>query len=137
MRQVLDNPLRTPDQTQLREVMHDHYIHFEALCTLFERLGITWAWNYYKDGKNWLCKAQHKGKTILWLSVWEDCFRLSFFFNEKTRSGVSALDINPTLRTAFQTQKPAGRLFPLLLDIRSGNELADAQTLIIYKISKA
>lgn len=135
MKQLLDNPHLTPDSTLLRAVMHDRYDHFEALCRLFERLGITWAWNYYKDGKNWLCKAQHKNKTVLWLSVWEDCFRLSFFFNQKTRAGVATLDIAPALRTAFETQTATGKLIPLLLDIRSEAELADAETLIIYKIS--
>jgi hypothetical protein len=26
-------------------------------------------WDYYKDGKSWLCKIINKKKTICWLSI--------------------------------------------------------------------
>ena len=101
---------------------------------MFDRYGILSEWNYYKDGKSWLCKVQHKKKTVLWLSVWEDCFKLSFFFTEKTKSGVDELEITSSIKEDFKQQKVTGKLIPLILEIRDNSLLSDVEKIIEYKM---
>ena len=108
--QVLTNPQLSPTPELLQEVMGDNYANFDAVMTLLAERGVVAQWNYYKDGKSWLCKAQYKKKTVLWLSVWDDCFKLSFFFTEKTRGGIDTLDIDAAIKEAFSLQKESSFL---------------------------
>ena len=135
MRQVLNNPLLPPTTELLQTILCDNYKNLAHLENVFSKYGIVSEWNYYKDGKNWLCKVQYKKKTALWLSVWEDCFKLSFFFTEKTRMGIDDLDISPTIKRVFKEQKAIGKLIPLILEIRDSSTLPDAERILEYKIN--
>ena len=44
---------------------------------------ITSEWRYYNDGKQWLFKMQQKKKTIFWIGVLKDTFRITFYFGNK------------------------------------------------------
>lgn len=90
-------------------------------------------WNFYKDGKAWLCKVSHKKKTVFWLSVWDTGIKTSFYFTEKTRSGVLELAINEELKQHFENAKLIGKLIPLTLVVENKTQLDDLKTLIIYK----
>lgn len=90
-------------------------------------------WNFYKDGKAWLCKVSYKKKTVFWLSVWDTGIKTSFYFTEKTRSGVLELAINEELKQHFENAKLIGKLIPLTLVVENKTQLDDLKTLIIYK----
>ena len=92
-------------------------------------------WNYYKDGKAWLCKVTFRKKTIFWLSVWEKKFNTGFYFTENTRSGIFDLPVSDEVKTNFQEMKTVGKLFPLLLEIDKKEQLEDLKAIIIYKKS--
>ena len=132
--QVLTNPQLSPTPALLQEVLVGNYANFDAVMTLLAERGVVAQWNYYKDGKSWLCKAQHKKKTVLWLSVWADCFKLSFFFTEKTKGGIDTLEIDTAIKEAFRQQKAAGKLIPLILDIRDNTLLGNIEQIVGYRI---
>lgn len=90
-------------------------------------------WNFYKDGKAWLCKVSHKKKTVFWLSVWDTGIKTGFYFTEKTRSGVLDLAINDEIKQHFENVKLIGKLIPLTLVVENEAQLDDLKTLIIYK----
>ncbi|MDR2897539.1 MAG: DUF3788 domain-containing protein [Spirochaetaceae bacterium] len=90
-------------------------------------------WRYYNDGKAWLCKIQYKKKTVVWLSVWEGHFRLSFFFTEKNGQDIAELDIDDGLKRAFFQSKTVGKLKPLILEISRMEQLSDALTITAFK----
>ena len=92
-------------------------------------------WNFYKDGKSWLCKVTSKKKTVFWLSVWENHFKTGFYFNGNTRSGIFSLKINQEIIQHFEEAKTVGKLFPLVLEIDNKNQLEDLKELIKYKKS--
>lgn len=74
-------------------------------------------WNYYTDGKAWLCKVAYKKKTIFWLSAWENHLKASLYFTEKTREGVFKLHLQDEIKRDFNQAKPIGKLIPLTLRI--------------------
>ena len=131
---TLTNPQLSPTPELLQKMMGDNYVHFEAVMSMLAERGVVAQWNYYKDGKSWLCKAQYKKKTVLWLSVWDDCFKLSFYFTEKTRGGIDTLGIDSTIKEAFRLQKTMGKLIPLVLVVRDGTLLNDLKQIIEYKM---
>jgi hypothetical protein len=90
-------------------------------------------WNYYKDGKAWLCKVIFKKKTIFWLSVWDGFFKTGFYFTEKTGEGIQKLAIDPKLKESFFTAKPIGKLIPLSISMRNEEQLGDLLKLAEFK----
>ena len=92
-------------------------------------------WNFYKDGKAWLCKVTYKKKTVFWLSIWEKCIKTGFYFTEKTRLGIFSLQINKTILQDFEKTKTVGKLFPLVVEIDKKSQLEDLKEIIKYKKS--
>jgi len=105
---------------------------FETQVTQGE-LTLTFDWNYYRDGKSWLCKVCHKKKTVCWLSVWEGFFKTSFFFMEKHLEGIAALDISEQIKEDFCRTKPVGKFLPMILNIDKQEQLADLLKVIQFK----
>ena len=89
-------------------------------------------WNFYKDGKAWLCKVTYKKKTIFWLSIWEKHIKTGFYFTEKTRSGILSLQISEKIIKDFEETKTVGKLFPLVLNIDKERQLEDLKEIVIY-----
>ena len=93
-------------------------------------------WRFYKDGKAWLCKITLKKKTVVWLSVWADCFKVAFYFTEKSGGGIAKLMIDDSIKEFYLNHKPIGKLKPLVVEVRMKSQLADISTLIKYKIGQ-
>lgn len=98
-----------------------------------DAFGFNPEWRYYKDGKAWLCKITHKKKTVAWLSVWQHYFMIGFYFTEKTGAGIEGLDIQETLKENYRSEKPIGRLKPVVAKITKHEHLDDVYTLMRYK----
>lgn len=94
---------------------------------------LSFEWRYYNDGKAWLCKVQHKKKTILWLSVWEGFFRVSFFFTEKHLEAIVVLDISEAIKTELASAKAVGRLIPMIFNINNASQLEELLTVVRFK----
>lgn len=109
---------------------------YQKLTKAFaEEFNMEWQWRYYKDGKAWLCKVAHKKKTILWLSIWNDLIKTSFYFTEKNREDIMNLNIDKKFKDAFSETKPIGKLIPLIIDIKQHEDLNDLKTIVNQKIT--
>jgi len=98
--------------------------------------GLDMTWRYYKDGTSWLCKVARKKKTILWLSVWQGCFHLGFYFTEKNGAGIPDLNIDKRLKRAYVENKPIGKLKPLTVEVHTQADLQDGLELVAYRMGK-
>lgn len=101
-----------------------------------EEFNLTPNWRYYNDGKAWLCKITLKKKTVIWLSVWSDHFKVAFYFTEKTGAGIPGLDIDDSIKEFYLNHKSIGKLKPLVVELRKKSQLDDISTLIRYKIDQ-
>lgn len=100
-----------------------------------EEYGLTIEWRFYNDGKVWLGKVLNKKKTILWLSVWDDFFKISFYFTEKHFEGIAALNIAETIKDEFARAKRSGRLIPMIFDVNSQEQEDDLLKVVRFKKS--
>ena len=133
--QLLRDPDVYPSEEVLAVALGNNYNALAAFMQKLPDMGIELEWRYYKDGKSWLGKGVRKKKTVFWLSVWDGFFKITMFFTEKTRGGVDSLPISEEIKARLGTEKAAGRLIPLLLDVNEPAALEDAYTLIAYKKS--
>ena len=111
------------------------YAVYEKLTKIITSVefGLNPEWNFYKDGKTWLCKVTYKNKTVFWLSIWEKQIKTSFYFTEKTYSGIFELPINERIKQSFKESNPIGKLIPLTLCLDTVEQLDDLTELIKYK----
>lgn len=123
-----------PTPEVLEQVLGECYPTFaELMSTATNTYQLTPEWNYYKDGKAWLCKVIFKKKTVFWLSVWEGFVKTSFYFTERNMEGVALLDIEESIKDSFTASKPIGKLIPLILSIDCPAQLADFFKIVEYK----
>lgn len=134
---LLRNADTFPSDKVLKDALGDVHIVLESFLGTItnEEYHLNIDWRYYNDGKAWLGKAQHKKKTVLWLSVWEGFFKVSFFFTEKHLEAIAALDISETIKEEFSITKPVGRLIPMIIDVNNENQLKDLLTVVRFKKS--
>ena len=136
--QLLKDPDVLPSANVLKNVLGNnaYEIYESFICTITgTNYGLTYEWKYYNDGKSWLCKITQKKKTIHWLSVWEGCFKIAFYFTEKHLEGIAALDISEKIKEDFSKTKPVGRLLPMLFTICQKEQLDDLLKVVSFKKS--
>jgi hypothetical protein len=126
-----------PTEEVLKEVLAESYAAYEDLMKTVSdsKYGLVPQWNYYKDGKAWLCKVCYKKKTIFWLSVWDKFFKTTCYFTEKDCSGITGLDIDENIKESFNNSKHIGKLIPLTIEIKNKQQVSDALKVIAYKKS--
>lgn len=134
---ILNNPDLYPDEDVLKETLTEgvYNLYTELLTTITSKsgMGLIWEWRYYNDGKSWLCKVVYKKRTIFWLSVWEGYFKVSFYFTEMHKEGISSLPISESAKSLFITAKPIGKLIPLTIDVQSEEQLEDVLTIAKFR----
>jgi len=134
---LLRDPQVIPTNEVLEQSLGNSYPSFSQLMSVISdsKYGLVANWNYYKDGNAWLCKVVHKKKTIFWLSVWDNYFKISFYFTEKNCSGLFDLAIDQAIIDNFNNQKPIGKLIPLVMDIDRPELLSELLKIVEYKMS--
>lgn len=124
-----------PDDEVLKTSLGDSYT---AYCELIktvtaDEFGLSPQWNYYNDGKAWLCKVVYKKKTVFWLSVWEGYFKAAFYFAERNCEAIEGLEIAPEIKQSFRSATHIGKLIPLVISVISSDQLPDLLSIIEYK----
>ena len=133
--QLLKDPLIRPEDNVLESVLGEDYSLYKEFAGMLSEKKLILEWNYYNDGKSWLCKVLNKKKNIGWLSVWDTGFKMTIFFTEKTIGGMLDLDINSEIKKNATEIKHVGKLIPVLLLIKNKDVMADAIKLLDYKMA--
>ncbi len=122
-----------PTEEVLKQALGKSFTAYEDFVTSLTNDGLTLEWSYYKDGKSWLCKVCQKKKTVLWLSVWNQFFKTTFFFTEKNSEDIVVLPIAEQIKDDFAASKRIGRLIPLIISITRQEQLKDVLAIVEYK----
>ena len=121
-----------PTKEVLKHTLGRVYEVLEALETEVTdgKFALTLDWNYYRDGKSWLCKVCNKKKTVFWLSVWEGCFKTSFFFLGRHLEDIAALGIDDT---CYHIEKEWGKMIPVIFTVNDKKQIPDLMKMIEFK----
>lgn len=102
-------------------------------------------WRYYNDGKAWLSKGEYKwttargtnkAKPIFWLSIWQEAFRVSFFFSEKLRAELLSLPVSESAKEVINNTEPNGktmRFLSIILNVTDDSQLNDVYVLAQFR----
>lgn len=95
-----------PTNEVLADVLEASFPAFEAFSASAEAANLTLEWNYYNDGKAWLCKVLSKKKNLAWLVVYQNYFRTTSYFTEKHLDRIADMEITESIKEEFYRQKP-------------------------------
>jgi len=134
-RPLLNDSSTFPDDAVLMHHLGNTFKIWSAFLELLKSgyPEIRLDWKYYKDGKSWLCKASRKSKTICWISVWDQYFRISFYFTDKAHGLISSSSIPETLKHQFTRAYPVAKLKPVIVNIKERSDLNAVEKLIDIK----
>ena len=91
------------------------------------------AWNYYADGGCWLLKVSRGSKTVFWVSVVKNAFRVGFYFPERLTAALLGSELSPALKSELRQGKPSGKLRRVSIEFGPRRAIRDVMTLIALK----
>lgn len=91
-------------------------------------------WRYYNDGKSWLMKVTRKSKTIFWLSLVENTFRITFYFGDKAETAMKESRISAALKKQFVDGRRYGKIRGLTLMMDNKQNVESTKELISIKL---
>jgi len=91
-------------------------------------------WRYYNDGKRWLFKLTCKKKTIFWLGLMKDTFRVTFYFGDKAEPLILESDLPDTVKKDFIKARRFGSLRAITTTITGPSDIPKICTLIDIKL---
>jgi hypothetical protein len=95
---------------------------------------ISEAWKYYKDGKSWLFRALKKKKTIFWIRLVDDTFRIAFWFAEKLGPIIVQSELPDRLKEEYKSAKSFNKSRCIYIDMQDSGDLQNVKKLIDLKI---
>jgi hypothetical protein len=90
-------------------------------------------WRYYNDGKRWLCKTSKKTKTICWISVGDNFFRVTFYFGNKAEEIIKRSALDDKLKAQFLSYGGKFKFRPITIVVRKKSDLKFLKALIELK----
>jgi hypothetical protein len=94
---------------------------------------VTSEWRYYNDGHQWLFKMQHKKKTIFWIGVMKDTFRVTFYFGNKAEGAIMESSLPGKIKDDFVNAQHYGQLRAITVKVSGMQDLENISKLIDIK----
>ncbi len=137
------DPMVLTDKSQFptEAIVFSHIGKTKSLWKVFfshlhaEHADFSEEWRYYNDGKSWLMKVTRKSKTIFWLAVIKDAFRITFYFTDRVEPAIESSPVSERLKEQFRNAKNHGKLRGLTVTFRDKTDVEDAKALIPVKLA--
>ncbi len=91
-------------------------------------------WNYYNDGKRWLFKSVYKKKTVFWIGILEDTFRVSVWFPNKAEPLIENSNLPMELKDEFKNAKRYGATRAVSIVMRNMVDVDNVLKLIAIRV---
>lgn len=91
-------------------------------------------WKYYSDGKSWLFRMIRKKKTLFWIGVLRDTFRITFYFGDKAESAIETSDIPQNMKEEFKTTRRYGKIRGITIRVESKTDIENTLKLVAIKV---
>lgn len=92
-------------------------------------------WNYYNDGKRWLFKMIYKKKTVFWLDILEDTFRISVWFPNRAEPAIDNSELPLSIKDEFKNAKKYGSTRAVSIVVKEEADVENVIKLIAIRVS--
>jgi len=132
---VLGDKSVYPSEEILFSIIGDKKIVWKEIMSYVNQnyKNITEEWRYYNDGKQWLFKMQLKKKTIFWIGVLRDTFRITFYFGNKAEPLIVNSNLPDKMKDDFVSGKKYGKIRAISIRISGTGDLENIYKLVELK----
>jgi ABC-type uncharacterized transport system YnjBCD substrate-binding protein len=127
---ALSNPNLQPGDDLVFMLIGDKKVYWQKIIKhmLDTYSGVTWSWNWYNDGKQWLFKLVRKNKTVFWAAILTTGqFRITFYFGDKAEPAILSADLPKSIKENFLIGPHYGKIRAVSLLV---NTPEDADTVL-------
>lgn len=130
----LKNPDVYPNDEILKSLLGKSFEAYSSLLELFATNDIICEWRYYNDVKRWLCKVQHKKRTIVWMSASKGFIKAIIYFPEKYIDDICSLDINQKTKDYIKNTRNSGKSKPCIFEMKTSSVPKDFSKIMQLKL---
>jgi hypothetical protein len=133
---VMTDPNVQPTEELIFSIIGENSIFWDKIIDyLYDKHSdITEEWRFYNDGKAWLYRALRKKKTIYWIGVIKDTFRVSFWISEKAIPMIESSDLPDRIKEEYRNAKPFNHSRCITVTVRLDEDLENVLKLIDLKM---
>ena len=104
---ILTDPNVQPTEELIFSIIGGNRIYWEQILDyLYEKhFDISEEWRFYNDGKSWLYRVLRKKKTIYWIGIQKDTFRVSFWLSEKAEPIIEASNLPDGIKEQYKNAR--------------------------------
>jgi hypothetical protein len=134
---VLIDKSVTPTDELVFSIIGKNKSHWQRLMTEIQAVypDALGQWNYYNDGKNWLFKMILKKKTLFWIGILKDSFRITFYFGDKAEPLIEKSTLPETMKSEFKTSQRYGKIRAISLKVNNNEDIENAIKVAAIKAS--
>jgi hypothetical protein len=129
---VLTDPNVQPTDELVFSIIGENSVYWKQIIDyLYEHhYEISEQWRFYNDGKSWLYRTLRKKKTIFWIGVLKDTFRISFWFGDKVEPALLASTLPEHIKVEFQIAKRYAHSRAISIEMHSSEDYDNVIKLI-------
>ena len=133
---VLSDKQIIPTDEYIFSIIGDKKILWQSIMNYLSEnyKDISGKWNYYNDGKQWLYKLVQKKKTVFWIGVLKDTFRVTFYFGDKAEPLIDSSDLSQTIKDEFKSGKRYGKIRAVSLKMSDLSDVESVKKLAAIKM---
>jgi hypothetical protein len=132
---VLTDPNVHPTEELIFSIIGQNSVYWEQLIEyVYENhFDITEEWRFYNDGKSWLYRILRKKKTLYWVGIIKDTFRISFWFGDKAEPAIESSALPENIKDTFRNAKRYAHTRAVSIEVRSPEDFESVVMLIELK----
>ena len=127
------DPQQEPAELDILHVLGKQAAVYQEFMKNLSHLSITPQWNYYKDGKAWLCKLLYKKKNLGWMHIYPEEIQVTVYFSPKYKEAVASLQLPENIWLDFEAKMQTGKLVPLSVVLENTLHIAIATSILMLK----
>ncbi len=132
---VLNDKNIIPDDALVFSIIGDKKVCWQKIMNYLRDnyRGSSGNWRYYNDGKQWLFRMVNKKKTVFWLSLLSNTFRITFYFGDKARHIIESSDLPEKIIDDFKSARKYGSIRPVTIKVINDEDVDNVIKLIGLK----
>lgn len=122
-----------PAEVDILHVLGKQAAVYQEFMKNLSHLSITPQWNYYKDGKAWLCKLLYKKKNLGWMHIYPEEIQVTVYFSPKYKEAVASLQLPENIWFDFEAKMQTSKLVPLTVSLENIQHIAISTSVLMLK----
>jgi len=108
---ILTDRFTTPTDELIFSIIGEKRIFWQRILNYLHdnHSEISEVWRFYDDGKCWLFRTLKKKKTIFWVGILENTFRVSFYLSDKAIPLIAQSDLTEKIKNEY-ANAPSGKI---------------------------